>query len=61
VDPHGSLNRLVYVALVLALWSGAALGRLTYLQLFRYSDYLARANHQQQRVVTISAKRADIF
>ncbi len=61
VNLRGSLNRLALVALILTLWSGAALGRLTYLQLFRYSDYLARANHQQQRVVTISAKRADIF
>jgi len=58
---RGPLTRLVIVAVVLTLWTGAALGRLTYLQLFRYSDYLARARHQQQRIVEISPKRADIM
>lgn len=58
---RGPLTRLVIVAVVLTLWTGAALGRLTYLQLFHYSDYLARARRQQQRIVEISAKRADIF
>src|SRR5579862_9754012 len=60
-EPRGSLNRLLIVAVALTLWTGAALGRLTYLQLFRYGDYLARANRQQQRIVEISPKRADIF
>jgi len=58
---RGPLKRLVIVAVVLTLWTGAALGRLTYLQLFRYSDYLARAQRQQQRIVEISPKRADIL
>jgi cell division protein FtsI (penicillin-binding protein 3) len=58
---RGSRTRLWIVAGVLALWTAAALGRLGYLQLFRYSDFLARAERQQQRIVSISPKRADIF
>src|SRR6202167_6084743 len=54
-------NRLLIVAAVLALWTGAALVRLAYLQLVRYGDFLARAEHQQQHIVEISPKRADIL
>jgi cell division protein FtsI (penicillin-binding protein 3) len=60
-EVRGPLTRLMIVAVALTLWTAAALGRLTYLQLFHYSDYLARARRQQQRIVEISPKRADIF
>src|SRR5690348_3142149 len=53
--------RLLIVAAVLGLWTAAALLRLADLQLLRYSDYLARAERQQQRIVEISPKRADIL
>src|ERR1700746_2968604 len=53
--------RLVIVAAVLGLWTAAAVARLVDLQLLRYSDFLARAERQQQRIVEISPKRADIF
>jgi cell division protein FtsI (penicillin-binding protein 3) len=42
-------------------WMGAALIRLAYLQIFCYSDYLARAQHQQQHIVEISPRRAPIY
>jgi cell division protein FtsI (penicillin-binding protein 3) len=58
---RSSLTRLIIVAATLALWSGAALARLAYLQLFRYSEFLARAERQQQHIVEISPRRADIF
>ena len=61
MESRSSSTRLLIVAAVLALWSGASLTRLAYLQLFRYSDFLARAEHQQQHIVEISPKRADIF
>ena len=54
-------TRLLIVAAVLALWTGASLLRLAYLQVFRYADFLARAEHQQQHIVEISPKRADIL
>jgi cell division protein FtsI (penicillin-binding protein 3) len=53
--------RLVVVAAALGLWTLAAAARLADLQLLHYSDYLARAERQQQRIVEISPKRADIL
>jgi cell division protein FtsI (penicillin-binding protein 3) len=61
MDSRGSSTRLLIVAAALALWTAASLAQLAYLQLFRYSYFLARAERQQQRIVEISPKRADIF
>jgi cell division protein FtsI/penicillin-binding protein 2 len=49
------------VAALVAVWTGAVLGRLAYLQLFRYSEYYSRAQHQQRLIVEVGARRADIF
>jgi len=49
------------VAALAMLWMGATLARLGYLQLVCYSDYLARAQRQQQRIVEISPKRGAIY
>jgi cell division protein FtsI (penicillin-binding protein 3) len=46
---------------VAAVWMVAVLARLSYLQLFCYSDYLAKAQHQQQRIFEISPKRGTIY
>src|SRR6204780_1640508 len=43
------------------VWMVAVLARLSYLQLFCYSEYLAKAQHQQQRIFEISPKRGTIF
>src|ERR1019366_2351155 len=61
MDLRSSRTRLLIVAALAALWTGAALGRLAYLQLFRYSEYYARAQHQQRLIVEVGASRADIF
>ncbi len=61
MESRSSSTRLLIVAAALALWTGASLARLGYLQIFRYADFLARAERQQQRIVEISPKRADIF
>ena len=61
MDLRRPLTRLLILAALLALCSLAALGRLAYLQLFRYGDFLARAEHQQQRIVEISPKRAEVL
>jgi cell division protein FtsI (penicillin-binding protein 3) len=53
--------RLLIVAAALGLWTAAASARLADLQLLHYGDYLARAERQQQRIVEISPKRADIL
>ena len=54
-------KRLLIVAGVALLWSTAVFGRLAYLQLFLHSDYLARAQRQQQRTIEITPKRGTIF
>jgi cell division protein FtsI (penicillin-binding protein 3) len=53
--------RLVIVAGVALLWMGAVFARLTYLELFRHSDYLARALRQQQRTFEITPERGAIY
>lgn len=53
--------RLLFVAALAALWMAAALGRLAYLQLIRYGDYLARAQQQQQKFIPTSPKREPIY
>ncbi len=51
---------LVVWALGMA-WMAAVAGRLGYLQLLHYSDYLARAERQQQRIFEISPMRGAIY
>ncbi|HYL63743.1 MAG TPA: penicillin-binding protein [Candidatus Methylomirabilis sp.] len=53
--------RLLIVAGVAALWMAAVFGRLTYLQLFCHSEYLARAQRQQQRIIEITPQRGSIY
>ena len=53
--------RWLVVWVVAVVWMVAVLARLSYLQLFRYSDYLAKAQHQQQRIFEISPKRGTIY
>src|SRR5579863_7313187 len=50
---------IIWVAAV--VWIVVVLGRLSYLQLFRYSEYLAKAQHQQQRIFEISPMRGTIY
>jgi cell division protein FtsI (penicillin-binding protein 3) len=61
MDLSSPRNRLLIVAALIALWITGTAGRLAYLQLFRYSDYYARAEHQQRLIVDVSASRAEIF
>src|SRR5260370_30726196 len=53
--------RMVIIAGVALLWITAVFGRLSYLQLFRHSEYLARAQRQQQRTIQITPKRGGIY
>jgi cell division protein FtsI (penicillin-binding protein 3) len=61
MDLRSPRTRLLIVAALASLWTGAALGRLAYLQLFRYSEYYTRAQHQQRLIVDVGASRAAIF
>ena len=53
--------RLLILAAVALFWMTAVSGRLAYLQLFRHSDYVARAARQQRRVIEITPKRGGIY
>src|SRR6202521_5798385 len=53
--------RILILAGVALLWITAVFGRLSYLQLFRHSEYLARGQRQQQRTIEITPKRGAIF
>ncbi len=56
-----TLSRLLIVACVALVCMGAVFGRLGYLQLFRHSEFMARAQRQQQRVIEITPKRGAIY
>jgi cell division protein FtsI/penicillin-binding protein 2 len=53
--------RWLIVWVVAMVWMAAVFARLSYLQLFRYSEYFAKAQHQQQRIFEISPSRGTIY
>src|SRR5579863_7790228 len=53
--------RLLIIAGAAFLWIAAVGVRLTYLQLYRHSEYLSRAMRQQQRTIEITPERGTIF
>ena len=53
--------RWLIVWVVAVVWMAAVMGRLAYVQLFCYSEYLAKAQRQQERIFEISPKRGTIF
>src|ERR1700733_10349118 len=54
-------RRWLVVGVVALIWMAAVLFRLSYLQLICYSEYFAKAQHQQRRVFEISPKRGTIY
>jgi cell division protein FtsI/penicillin-binding protein 2 len=56
-----TVARLLLVSGVALLWALAIVGRLAYLQLVRHSEYLTRAQKQQQRTIEITPQRGVIF
>ena len=61
MDLRSPRSRILVVAALAVFWTGAVTGRLTYLQVFRYSEYYSRAQHQQRLIVEVGASRAEIF
>jgi cell division protein FtsI (penicillin-binding protein 3) len=53
--------RWLVVWVLAVVWIAAVIGRLGYLQLFSYSEYLARAQRQQERIFEISPMRGPIY
>ena len=61
MEQRNARLRWLTIWVLAAVWMAAIVARLTYLQLFQYSDYLTRAQRQQQRVFEISPKRGTIY
>jgi cell division protein FtsI (penicillin-binding protein 3) len=61
MEQRNARLRWLTIWVLAAVWMVAILARLTYLQLFQYSDYLAKAQRQQQRVFEISPMRGTIY
>src|SRR5271170_1422989 len=53
--------RWLIVWVLAVVWMAVVLARLSYLQLFDYGEYLAKAQHQQQRIFEISPMRGPIY
>jgi cell division protein FtsI (penicillin-binding protein 3) len=53
--------RWLVVWILAVVWIAVVIGRLSYLQLFSYSEYLAKAQRQQQRIFEISPMRGPIY
>jgi cell division protein FtsI (penicillin-binding protein 3) len=53
--------RWLIVWVVAAVWILAVLARLSYVQLFDYGSYFAKAQHQQQRIFDVSPMRGPIY
>lgn len=58
---RSAASRLLIVAGLAVLWISAVFGRLVYLQLFRHTEYLSRAQRQQQHTIEVTPKRGSIF
>jgi cell division protein FtsI (penicillin-binding protein 3) len=61
MEQRNARLRWLTIWVLAAVWMVAILARLTYLQLFQYSDYLAKAQRQQQRVFEITPLRGTIY
>lgn len=53
--------RWLVVWVVAVAWMVVVLARLSYLQLFRYGEYFAKAQRQQERIFEISPNRGTIY
>ncbi|HVM91735.1 MAG TPA: penicillin-binding transpeptidase domain-containing protein, partial [Terriglobales bacterium] len=54
-------SRLYLLGAVMLLWCVAICGRLIYLQVFSYGNFVRQAGHQQQRAIPLAAKRGVIY
>jgi cell division protein FtsI (penicillin-binding protein 3) len=61
MEPRSARIRWLVIVGLAVLWVGVILARLSYLQLFHYSDYLAKARKQQERIVPVPPKRGAIY
>ena len=61
MEQRSARIRWIWLLGIAVFWMVALLARLSYLQLFRYSDYLARAKRQQERIIEVTPKRGILY
>jgi cell division protein FtsI (penicillin-binding protein 3) len=54
-------SRLYLLGAMLLLWCVAICGRLVWLQIFSYGNFVKQAEHQQQRAIPLTARRGVIY
>ncbi|MEO8727622.1 MAG: penicillin-binding protein 2, partial [Acidobacteriaceae bacterium] len=54
-------KRLLVLACCVLGWLAMISARLVWVQVYRYSDYLAKAEKQQQRTIEVAPKRGNIY
>src|SRR5262249_1550 len=54
-------KRLYLFAGLLVLWMVVIFVRLVYLEIFRYGDFVVRAQRQQQRTIEVASRRGLIY
>ncbi|HZR29967.1 MAG TPA: penicillin-binding protein [Terriglobales bacterium] len=60
-NPLNPRQRLLIFAGILVLWLLIICGRLVYLQIFSYGDFVQRAARQQQRTIDVAPSRGIIY
>lgn len=58
---NSAKTRLLIFAAILLCWTLAIAGRLVYLQVFKYGEFVQRAARQQQRTVEVAPRRGIIY
>ena len=58
---NGAKPRLYIFTIFICLWAVGICGRLVYLQIIQYGDFVQRAARQQQRTVDVSPRRGIIY
>ena len=61
MDGRRPRTRIFSLAFLVILGLGAVVGRLVQLQIVQYSEYLARARRQQQRIVEVNPPRGVLY
>lgn len=61
ISPLNPRRRILIFTGILILWVAAICGRLIYLQIFCYGDFVQRAARQQQRTIEVFPRRGVIY
>lgn len=58
---NGAKPRLYIFTILLFVWAAGICGRLVYLQIIKYGDFVQRAAKQQQRAIDVTPRRGIVY